>query len=221
MADVTDLLQSVSSIQNRTGSNTAFNQEFQRRLDVESLKTKTSPEVIINAFGILGRGYSQIRDSISGSLGQKVREERLEAYQDMIIDQILNPNSDGQILKKMEKSFPAYYATATSILREMTQNVAEGQVEPIEQQLEQKATEPSRQEIERVERDIDALQNNQSAVDMNPQESVFEPLSQGPSAAPTLGKIDPAMSPTILPSDKDRELAMRLRGPLGGIASLA
>ncbi len=221
LADVTDLLQSVSSIQNRTGSNTAFNQEFQRRLDVESLKTKTSPEVIINAFGILGRGYSRIRDSISGSLGQKVREERLEAYQDMIIDQILNPNSDGQILKKMEKSFPAYYATATNILREMTQNVAEGQVEPIEQQLEQKATEPSRQEIERVERDIDALQNSQSAVDMSPQESVFEPLSQGPSAAPTLGQIDPAMSPTILPSDKDRELAMRLRGPLGGIASLA
>jgi len=51
--------------------------------------------------------------------------------------------------------------------------------------------------------------------------SAFEPLSQGPSAAPALGQIDPAMSPTILPSDKDRELAMRLRGPLGGIASLA
>jgi len=51
--------------------------------------------------------------------------------------------------------------------------------------------------------------------------SMFEPLPEAKPASPALGKIDPAMSPTILPSDKDRELAMRLRGPLGGIASLA
>jgi len=56
-----------------------------------------------------------------------------------------------------------------------------------------------------------------------PQEEVsaFEPLSERASSAPAMSKIDPATSPTILPSDKDRELAMRLRGPLGGIASLA
>lgn len=47
--------------------------------------------------------------------------------------------------------------------------------------------------------------------------SMFEPLPESPST----GRIDAAMSPTILPSDKDRELAMRLRGPLGGIASLS
>jgi hypothetical protein len=46
-------------------------------------------------------------------------------------------------------------------------------------------------------------------------------LQQSSSKPPAMGKIDPAMSPTILPSAKDRELAMRLRGPLGGIASLA
>ncbi len=51
--------------------------------------------------------------------------------------------------------------------------------------------------------------------------SMFEPLPEAKPAAPAMGQIDPAMSPTILPSDKDRELAMRLRGPLGGIASLA
>jgi len=57
--------------------------------------------------------------------------------------------------------------------------------------------------------------------DVGMDSPAFEPLSQRPSTAPAMGKIDPAMSPTILPSDKDRELAMRLRGPLGGIASLA
>lgn len=51
--------------------------------------------------------------------------------------------------------------------------------------------------------------------------SMFEPLPEAKPAPLARGQIDPAMSPTILPSDKDRELAMRLRGPLGGIASLA
>jgi len=105
-------------------------------------------------------------------------------------------------------------------LREMTQNVAEGQVESVEQQLEQKAKEPSSQEIERVERDIDALQNNQSSIDISPDTPLFDELPDT-QPAPALGQFDPALSPTIVPLDKDRELAMRTRGNLGGIASLA
>ena len=49
-------------------------------------------------------------------------------------------------------------------------------------------------------------------------ESIFEPIAAGPTIKPP---FDPAMSPTIVPLDKDRELAMRARGNLGGIASLA
>ena len=47
---------------------------------------------------------------------------------------------------------------------------------------------------------------------------IFEPIKSGPTIKPP---FDPAMSPTIVPLDKDRELAMRTRGSLGGIASLA
>ncbi len=68
--------------------------------------------------------------------------------------------------------------------------------------------------------DLSAL-DQMTVPDVGMDSPAFEPLSQKPSTAPAMGKIDPAMSPTILPSDKDRELAMRLRGPLGGIASLA
>jgi hypothetical protein len=52
------------------------------------------------------------------------------------------------------------------------------------------------------------------------EESIFEPLPDT-DPAPALGQFDPALSPTIVPLDKDRELAMRTRGNLGGIASLA
>jgi len=82
--------------------------------------------------------------------------------------------------------------------------------------------EPTEGGEQRILEQLEALErNNQSSINVTPDIPEFEALPQGPSAAPTMGQIDPAMSPTILPSDKDRELAMRLRGPLGGIASLA
>ena len=50
--------------------------------------------------------------------------------------------------------------------------------------------------------------------------SMFDPLPNA-SRAPVMGDFDPATSAIVLPRADDRELAMRLRGPLGGIASLA
>jgi len=49
-----------------------------------------------------------------------------------------------------------------------------------------------------------------------PEEDIFEPL---PEASPQ-SQFSVAESPTVLPNPQDREIAMRLRGPLGGIASL-
>ena len=218
LATVTDILQSVGSIQNKLGSNTEFNRQFKERLDLESLNIKGSPEVILNTFGILGKGYRAIVDSVSGSLGQKTKMQRYEAYQDMIIEQIVNPTSDGKILKQLEQAFPLYYATATNFLGEPAQSLSEGQTPPIEDQLDKKATAPSPQEIERVEKDINSLQNNQSSVDLPSDESIFEPTPTGPKIKPP---FDPAMSATVVPLEKDREIAMRTRGNLGGIASLA
>ena len=74
---------------------------------------------------------------------------------------------------------------------------------------------------EQPSQDPQAMLQGLSVPQVGGDASAFEPLPQGPSAAPTMGQIDPAMSPTNLPSDKDRELARRLRGPLGEIASLA
>ena len=51
-------------------------------------------------------------------------------------------------------------------------------------------------------------------------DSMFEPLPQA-TGAPVMRGFDPATSAIVLPRADDRELAMRLRGPLGGIASLA
>ena len=49
-------------------------------------------------------------------------------------------------------------------------------------------------------------------------ESIFDPIQAGPTIKPP---FDPATSATVVPLEKDREIAMRTRGNLGGIASLA
>ena len=100
-------------------------------------------------------------------------------------------------------------------------NPATGRVERGPQGIEMIESAKEVTQPEQPLEDPQAMLQGLSVPQVGGDASAFEPLSQGPSAAPTLGQIDPAMSPTILPSDKDRELAMRLRGPLGGIASLA
>jgi hypothetical protein len=50
-------------------------------------------------------------------------------------------------------------------------------------------------------------------------ESMFDPLpTSGSTQAP--GTFQSSLSPTILPNDADRELAMRMQANSGGIAAL-
>ena len=57
-------------------------------------------------------------------------------------------------------------------------------------------------------------------ISMLEQDPLFEPLP-GTDTAPLTTGFDPSQSAIVLPRADDRELAVRLRGPLGGIASLA
>ncbi len=94
----------------------------------------------------------------------------------------------------------------------------------------------SGRERDRLLEAINSLESRRAAQDPTPQaapppvsqampepteeESIFEPLSDT-QPAPATGNLDLALSSAIVPLDKDREIAMRTRGNLGGIASLA
>ena len=57
-------------------------------------------------------------------------------------------------------------------------------------------------------------------VSMLERQPLFDPLP-GTDTTPLTAGFDPSQSAIVLPRADDRELAGRLRGPLGGIASLA
>jgi hypothetical protein len=76
---------------------------------------------------------------------------------------------------------------------------------------------PTPEDLERMQQEIEALQNPQSSISVQPETDIFEPLPQTGSGAPQLSML----GPTILPSDEDRELAERLRMTRSGIGGLA
>jgi hypothetical protein len=221
LARISDILQMVASVQTRTNSDTMSKAAFRERLDIESQKAGVNiPETVFNALGILGRSTRQIRDTVTGSIAARIKQERIDAYEDVLIDQILNPNADRAFLEMMEKAFPVYYAALTSGLREGTQAIGEGQQISPEGQIRRK-TEQNLQQQQEEEEEAAADQNLQGQIDTMsiPQldGDIFEPLPQTGSGAPQLSML----GPTILPSDEDRELAERLRMTRSGIGGLA
>ena len=159
LAKVSDILQSVASIQNKLGSATQPRFKFDQRLDVESLKLgREAPELIFNMFGILG-----------------------------------------------------------TALREGAKEVAEEETPPPEEQIRRKVQEPSEAELERIRTDLESLRGGQTSVMPSMDIPTFEPLPDGVSAISS-NVID---SPTLLPSDQDRELARRLQGGIGGLGAIA
>jgi hypothetical protein len=118
LAEIADLLQMVRSVQGKINSDTQSKQKFAELLSIESNKAGVSaPELIFNMFGLLGRSAKSIRDSVNGSMAAKYKQERINAYEDVLIEQIINPDPNRILLKQMQESFPRYYAIATQALK--------------------------------------------------------------------------------------------------------
>ena len=114
-----------------------------------------------------------------------------EAYEDRLIEALIDPSVAKELAQTIDKVKPGVYF--------VSQAVSRGAFDvPLE--------------------DPQAMLDGLTVPQVGGDESIFEPIAAGPTIKPP---FDPAMSPTIVPLDKDRELAMRTRGNLGGIASLA
>jgi len=138
---------------------------------------------------------------------------------------------------RREDAMSAVSQTLQRMQTPMFSDVAQGAIRTaLSPEIEAEEEASSGRERDRLLEAINSLESRRAAQDPTPQAapppvsqampepteegSIFEPLPDT-DPAPALGQFDPALSPTIVPLDKDRELAMRTRGNLGGIASLA
>ena len=233
--DVVEMMQATSYIASQGGSPTQPLLALRNFLEKDAEVTGGG-RVALNALRavieipqrIAIRGFD---DTMTATLGFQ-----REAYEDKLIEALINPEVAADLAAKIEAVKPGVYAVSQAVSRgafglfdNLTdENFKPDAINPETGQLKRsvqgarmiesakEVTDPKAPEAPKP-----SILDGMYVPDVGMDSSAFEPLQQGPLSAPTMGKIDPATSPTILPSDKDRELAMRLRGPLGGIASLA
>jgi hypothetical protein len=220
LAEISDILQMVRSVQDKINSDTQTKQKFAERLSIESNKAGVSaPEIIFNMFGLLGRSAKSIRDSVNGSMAAKYKQERINAYEDVLIEQIINPDPNRTLLKQMKESFPRYYAIATQALKETGQAMEEGVTPSPETQIREKRASSREEEQERLREEaasqIKMMESSQSSPSI--ETDIFAPLPKIGGGMSSMG----IPGATVLPSEQDRELAERLRQAKSGIGGLA
>ena len=228
-----EMMQATSFIASRGGSPTQPLLALQKLLDKETRGLGRMAAGAVRAAmeipqRILIRGFD---DATAATIAFQ-----REVYEDKLIDALIDPTVAADLAKAINAVNPAVYFVSQAATRggaEVFDSILEDRLVPDKINPTTGQLERGPQGIEMIEsakevtqpeqplEDPQAMLQGLSVPQVGGDVSAFEPLPQGPSAAPAMGQIDPAMSPTILPSDKDRELAMRLRGPLGGIASLA
>ena len=228
--DLTEMMQAVSYISSQGGSPTQPLLALRELLEKE---TTGAGRVAANALRavieipqrIAIRGFD---DTMTATLGFQ-----REAYEDRLIEALIDPSVAKELAQTIDKVKPGVYFVSQAVSRgafDVFGKIIEGSVDPDEINPETGKLERGLQGAQMIESAKEVTQPEQPLEDPQamldgltvPQvggdESIFEPIAAGPTIKPP---FDPAMSPTIVPLDKDRELAMRTRGNLGGIASLA
>lgn len=172
------------------------------------------------------RGFD---DTMTATLGFQ-----REAYEDRLIEALIDPTVAADLAQKIDAVKPGVYFVTQAVARGATEvfdNITEGAFVP----------DKINPETGRIERGVQGAQMIESAKEVTqPEQPLEDPqaMLQGLSVpqvggdtplfdelpdtqpAPATGNLDLALSSAIVPLDKDREIAMRTRGNLGGIASL-
>jgi|MDTB01.2.fsa_nt_gb hypothetical protein len=158
-----------------------------------------------------------------------------EAYEDQLIQALIDPAFAEDLAKSIAKVKPLVYFVSQAVARggeSALSDLAEGDFGRIEDDRlirgseGEKRFEAAKEANRIMRRDADAERQKieESIQTLSeprgfgpPLSDLFSPLPQTPGSSPS-NLID---SPTLLPSDQDRELARRLQGGIGGLGAIA
>jgi len=151
---------------------------------------------------------------VTGTAGddflRSVAMKQADSYYKELADALFDPEAAVNI----ERAYQYFAPLEFGVKQATTRGVTEGVETITAEDDEYKATRDQLDRMIQQQIEQQSIQTPQSSLNM------FDPLPDA-SRAPVTGDFDPATSAIVLPRADDRELAMRLRGPLGGIASLA
>ena len=223
--DLTDMLQAVGSIQTRAGSNTFSNFAIDEIVTAGSKVLVGSPTPKIataSKIGSIAEAILNIPSKVVKTVGfgtklpgMKTAETlQKDAFIDFLISNIIDPKKNIVLRESLTDIKPNMYL--------LTQTFARGGINAVEDlantiserrsALTEEQETPSFGEFKNEDVEIDP--NLQSSIDTFQVPVINQPLFDLPE---TNLEMEELTSPTILPDERDREIAMR---QMGGIQSL-
>jgi len=216
--DLTDMMQAVSFISTQSQSPTQTLRAMQQLMEQEGKSVGSKLGGLVTGIvtipqRLLVRGFDDI--------GENILRNQKEAYEDYLIDAMIDPKKAQELRTALDSlNKPMYYWTQTLLrggadaLEALLTTKAESAGQLQEQRdagtfEEQRAAEEAESTRQQLGSDLD------SAAAPAPVTMPQIPLGAGP-----MPDFDAALSPTIVPSQSDREIAERLRAQQGGIGSL-
>lgn len=222
--DLTDMMQAVGSIQARLNSTTQANQAISEIITAGSKQVIGSgapgKAIVGRAAGVVDAATSlPSRIVFQGTdLAAKINASQKDAYLDLLIAHIVDPKKRVIVQEGLQQFKPNVYLATQAAARggvEGVLNLADTirqQNEAIEQEVESPSFGPLEQQpVEQPQVDS----NLQSSIDQFSMPPMEQPVFDMPSTdlpAPQM------LSPTILPDERDREIARRQMGGLGSLA---
>lgn len=197
------------------GSGTQPLQAIERalRADATGLGSKAVPIVLasIRAPGRLLAG------TIGDDLTQRIATRQLDSYYNALADALFDPDAAINIEKAYQYFDPWEYSAKQNMFVRGPAALS-GAIVPEDDEIEYNLTDEQRESIQQqlIEQQGN-LENTPTALNL----PLFEDLGPADGLSPMAGGFDPSMSPTILPSASDREIAMRRNAQRSGIGSLA
>ena len=178
--------------------------------DTAGLGQKTV-KFLLSAVRLPGR---ILQGTVGDDIMRNIAMRQADSYYKALADSLFDPDAVIDIEKAYQYFSPLEFGAKQAV----TRGAAEG-AGAITEEGDRPYTPTDQQRealIQQLQQQQEAMDNPQSSLDIN----MFEDMPQNNLGGVPSG-FDPSMSPTILPSASDREIAMRRNAQRSGIGSLA
>ena len=214
--DLTDMLQAVGRLQTAGGSDTFVN------LAIDEIITSGSKQIIGSGApgaAIVGKTAGVV-DAVSSipsrllfrgtDLAAKANAAQKDAYIDLLISHVVDPSKRITLQEGLQAFKPKVYLATQTFARGGTEGVIElaDTIRMQNERLKEEVVEPTSGPLQPEQ----PTEDLQGALNQFQMPNIDQPLFDEPSSDLTLQQT---LSPTILPDELDREIAMRGSGITG------
>ena len=209
--DLVEMMQAMSFISTRSASPTEALQTLSRIIESEGAGILSkSKQLALGTINLIPRLLTKGLDDVTG----KVMSVQKESYEELLIEALINPKKAVELRQFLDTINPAMYLGLQTFIRGGDEGL-DNLLTSIDERNAAIKAEQEEFSDEKIQQEYEQQQSDQQNLQSQIQDFQMPDIAT-PAFEPDLNPMQ-ATSATILPEEKDREIAMR---QLGGIGSL-